>query len=72
MKKNYIQPLIIASLPYEMERPICQSIDGEVNSNWGNKFANEGPFTTPEKATNDYGRINTQTKERGSDWGSIW
>lgn len=72
MKKNYIQPLIIASLPYEMEKPICESIDPVVNSKWGNRFSNEGPYADPEKATNDNGFINSQTKSRGSDWGSIW
>lgn len=79
MKKNYIQPEIITSLRYEMEKPLCGSITRAAQ--WGNKVTtdynngawfNEGHPGDIIMADDDAGTIDSQTKGRGGDWGSIW
>ena len=84
MKKIYIQPEVLTSLRYEMEKPLCQSIVKAAQ--WGNhtttdysngEWFNQGHFdrSTPTSIvgiTDDAGTIDSQTKGRGSDWGTIW
>ena len=79
MKKNYIQPEIITSLRYEMEKPLCESITR--SAQWGNQekssysnsaWFNEGHSGDIIMAGDDAGSLDSQTKGRGSDWGSIW
>lgn len=72
MKKNYIQPQLICSLPYEMEKPLC---DSRSNANWGDRFKNEdasGRNEDPIDIANDFGNWDSMSKERGDDYGSIW
>ena len=83
MKKNYIQPEITASVRYSMECPLCVSIQRA--GQWGNSetteysngaWFNEG-YTNKSSdaiviAGDDAGSIDSQTKGRGGDWGSIW
>ena len=83
MKKNYIQPEITASVRYSMECPLCGSILR--SAQWGNHekssysnsaWFNEG-YTNKSSdaiviAGDDAGSIDSQTKGRGGDWGSIW
>lgn len=80
MKKNYIQPEVIASLRYEMEKPLCMSGDrmfsvgnNDVNNKYSNSdWFNQGYSIPSAPIENDNGILSSQTKERGSDWGSIW
>ena len=85
MKKNYIQPEIIASLRYEMEKPLCGSITGTRSTQYGNfetssysngRWFNEGYSPTDATsvviAGDDDGDLSSTTKSRGGDWGSIW
>ena len=84
MKKNYIQPEIITSLRYEMEKPLCGSlIRSEQHGNfvttdysnglWFNEGHNDrSSATSVIGIENDNGVLDSQTKGRGSDWGSIW
>ena len=80
MKKNYIQPEITASIHYSLEKPLCISGDKSV---WGGKsgthvnpdWFNEGFFKSQGDLVGiegDAGTIDSQTKGRGGDWGSIW
>lgn len=74
MKKNYIQPQLICSLPYEMEKPLCES-RANANANWGNRFKNEdasGINDNPIDIKNDNGNWDSMSKERGDDYGNIW
>ncbi len=84
MKKNYIQPEITASLRYEVEKPLCGSITR--SAQWGNfettDYSNGNWFNEghPDRSTStsvvgiadDAGTIDSQSKGRGSDWGTIW
>ena len=84
MKKIYIQPVIITSLRYEMEKPLCGStgqrdwnVGLQAGSDYANpKYFNEGYDQSSQSSTitieNDNGNLNSMTKGRGSDWGSIW
>jgi len=84
MKKNYIQPEITTSLRYEMEKPLCGSlIRSEQHGNfvttdysnglWFNEGHNDrSSATSVIGIENDNGVLDSQTKGRGSDWGSIW
>ena len=81
MKKNYIQPEIIATLRYEMEKPLCVSggsrMSSHGNNDANNKYSNsdwfnQGLGTPSEAIENDNGFLDSQTKGRGGDWGSIW
>jgi len=88
MKKNYIQPEIIASLRYEMEKPICGTTTtplGTRSAQWGNfettEYSNGGWFIeggSPKDASSvvmagdDNGNLSSTTKSRGADWGTIW
>lgn len=83
MKKNYIQPEITASVRYSLEKPLCVSIVPEDAATWGRL---SGSYTNPAWFNEGYdnqegdvvgiignaGTIDSQTKGRGSDWGSIW
>ena len=78
MKKNYIQPEILGTIRYSLETPLCGSND---KASWGNKtskYGNSNWFNEPlieSEAVDigeDNGEINSQTKGRGGDWGSIW
>ena len=79
MKKNYIQPEIITSIRYEIEKPLCGSLDKATwggttgnfaNPDWLNEgHTNEGPYVGIE---GDAGTIDSQTKGRGAGWGNIW
>ena len=81
MKKNYIQPQIIASVRYSLEKPLCLS-DVKNKSSWGlnddNKFTHkewyqEGyDISGPIDFTEDDGDLSSMSKGRGGDWGSIW
>ena len=84
MKKNYIQPEIITSLRYEMEKPLCVS-GGSRNSNfgvfgggdyanadWYNQGYDQSSADSKVPIENDNGFLNSQSKGRGSDWGTIW
>ncbi len=79
MKKNYIQPEIIATLRYEMEKPLCQSNgmrlqsfgNNDVNNKYSNSdWVNQG--LTSDIIENDNGVLSSSAKGRGGDWGSIW
>lgn len=84
MKKNYIQPEITASVRYEIEQ-ICKSSLVR-SAQWGNYetsdysnglWFNEGYTNSPADASvgiagDDNGELNSMTKGRGSDWGTIW
>ena len=85
MKKNYIQPEIITSLRYEMEKPLCVSIKGTRSAQWGNfetteysngRWFNEGHAPTDATsvviAGDDEGDLSSTAKGRGGDWGTIW
>lgn len=81
MKKNYIQPEVIASLRYEMEKPLCVSggsrMSSHGNNDANNKYSNgnwfnEGLNLPTEQIENDNGVLSSSAKERGGDWGSIW
>ena len=80
MKKIYIQPEIIATLRYEMEKPLCESglrKGSHGNNDLNNKYSNSDWFNqgleTPSAVIeNDNGFLDSQTKGRGGDWGSIW
>lgn len=81
MKKNYIQPAIISEIPYSVERPICASIESSNNyADWGlrdhpyghNNWVDEGYKSQPVTIEDNNGTIDSQTKGRGSDWGTIW
>ena len=84
MKKNYIQPEIITSLRYEMEKPLCVS-GGSRNSNfgvfggsdyankdWYNQGFEQSSVDSKVPIENDNGFLDSQTKGRGGDWGTIW
>ena len=79
MKKNYIQPQITESVRYSLERPLCVSTSGYAGT-WGatnHPFANDAWYNEnwgkePVGISNDYTGIDSQTKGRGGDWGSIW
>ena len=80
MKKNYIQPQVTASIRYSLEKPLCASQVPEDAATWGGKnstYANDNWFNEPVGGdvvgiSGDNGTIDSQTKGRGSDWGSIW
>ena len=81
MKKNYIQPEIIASLRYGMEQPLCQSGgyrlqsfgNNDANNKYSNSdYVNQGWALPTENIGNDNGELNSSTKGRGGDWGTIW
>lgn len=80
MKKIYIQPVITASLRYEMEMPLCQSgfrLSSHGNNDASNQYSNgdwfnQGLNTPTERIENDNGVLNSSTKSRGADWGTIW
>ena len=80
MKKIYIQPEVITSLRYEMEKPLCGSGDRLFsigNNDENNKYSNgnwfnEGWDTPTDEIKNDDGVLNSTTKSRGADWGTIW
>ena len=80
MKKNYIQPEIITSLRYEMEKPLCQSAyrmqsfgNNDANNKYSNSdWFNQGWALPTEQIENDNGVLSSQTKDRGADWGTIW
>ncbi len=86
MKKIYIQPEVITSLRYEMEKPLCGSTeDGARQAQWGNfetssysngRWFNEGYSPTDAGsiviAGGDNGDLSSTTKSRGADWGTIW
>ena len=85
MKKIYIQPEIITSLRYEMEKPLCGSITGTRSTQYGNfetteysngRWFNEGYSPTDATsvviAGDDNGVLSSSAKGRGGDWGSIW
>jgi len=83
MKKTYIQPQITASIRYSLEKPLCVSGDA---ANFGNltdkhatsEYFNEGYRTSNPQMSDvigigkSNGDIDSQTKGRGGDWGSIW
>ena len=83
MKKNYIQPEIIASVRYEMEKPLCSSLQRSsqfgvyggsdyANADWFNQGYDQSSSTSTIGIDDDAGTIDSQTKGRGSDWGDIW
>ena len=79
MKKNYIQPEIIASLRYGMEQPLCQSggyrLQSFGNNDVNNKYSNSdwvNQGLPSDIIENDNGELNSSAKGRGGDWGSIW
>jgi hypothetical protein len=80
MKKIYIQPEVITSLRYEMEKPLCGSGDrlfsignNDENNQYSNgDWFNQGWNTPTERIENDNGVLNSSTKSRGADWGTIW
>ena len=79
MKKNYIQPQITASVRYSLEKPLCASQDFGKAATWGSsgkfgndEWINESFGREPVGIGSDYSGIDSQTKGRGGDWGSIW
>ena len=78
MKKVYIPAEIKVENPVMITSMICESIKTKIykpNASWGDKeglFPNEGPFSNPEAITDQDGGFDSQTKGRGSDWGTIW
>ncbi len=79
MKKNYIQPDININARYALECSICNATI-ERKADWGGtgKYANpdwhnQGYSADPvDIAGDNYGTLNSQTKSRGADWGTIW
>ena len=83
MKKNYIQPEIIATLRYEMEKPLCESLkrssqfgvhggNDYANADWFNQGYEQSSVDSKVSIENDNGFLDSQSKGRGSDWGDIW
>ena len=79
LKKNYIQPQVTASIRYSLEKPLCGSFDKATWGGTSGNFANPNWLNEGHTDEGDYvgiqgnaGTINSQTKGRGGDWGSIW
>ena len=84
MKKNYIQPEIITSIRYEMEKPLCVSgglrkdnfgVYGGgdyANKDWFNQGYDQSSSSASITIENDNGDLDSWAKGRGSNWGDIW
>lgn len=73
MKKVYIPAAMIIELPVAIASMICTS--GEAK--YGNKVESWktehwGDLNNVQVLEDDNASVDTQTKGRGGDWGSIW
>lgn len=82
MKKNYIHPVVTVNTLYTLEKLLSNSVTSARYGAWGNATSSHGNADWVNEGykdqgsiiriNNDDGEISTQSKGRGSDWGSIW